>query len=127
MGQTGLNVWMDQILLLYELTFQAKHLGSLSLVQILECFQNLMDLVLWGLEVTPIPIATIADTYVQWYRFGGRCEAIIKRVHSKGSKLLDLECSFSTMYFTQGFSCILGIFHQIKLCTGKSVFHFYTS
>ena len=36
-------------------------LGSLSQVQIVECFQNSIGLVLWGLYVTPIPFSAMAD------------------------------------------------------------------
>ena len=37
------------------------YLGSLSWVQIVECFQNSIGLVLQGLEVTPIPFSAMAD------------------------------------------------------------------
>ena len=37
------------------------YLGSLSLVQIVECFQNSIGLVLQGLEVTPMPFSAMAD------------------------------------------------------------------
>ena len=37
------------------------YLGSLSRVHIMEFFQNLMGLVLWGLEVTPIPVSALVD------------------------------------------------------------------
>ena len=37
------------------------YLGSLSWVQIVECFQNSVGLVLWGPEVTPIPFSAMAD------------------------------------------------------------------
>ena len=37
------------------------YFGALSWVQIMECFQNTMDVVLQGLKVTPIPVSTLEN------------------------------------------------------------------
>ena len=49
------------------------YLGSLSWVQIVECFQNSMGLVPQGLEVTPTPVSALADFLLYGTALGVMC------------------------------------------------------